>query len=51
MFFRCFSYVTLCKNKLQKAKQEEFMREKVIRNEGDKLIVNFNSWIDKKGII
>ena len=42
---------------LQKASQEKFIIEKVLKRKGDKLHVNwkrydncFNSWIDKKGL-
>ena len=49
---------TLYEKELQKANQEEFRIEKVIRRKGDKLHVkwkgydnSFNSWIDKKDII
>ena len=44
--------------KLQKANQQEFRIEKVIKRKGNKLYVkwkrydnSFNSWIDKKDII
>ena len=43
---------------LQKASQEEFRIEKVLKRKGDKLCVkwkgydnSFNSWIDKKDLI
>ena len=43
---------------LQKASQEEFRIEKVLKRKGDKLYVkwkgydnSFNSWIDKKDLI
>ena len=43
---------------LQKASQEEFSIEKVLKRKGDKLCVkwkgydnSFNSWIDKKDLI
>ena len=43
---------------LQKASQEEFRIEKVLKRKGDKLYVKlkgydnrFNSWIDKKDLI
>ena len=46
------------KKKLQKANQQEFRIEKVIKQKGDKLYVkrngydsSFNSWIDKKYLI
>ena len=49
---------TFYEKDLQKANQEEFRIEKVIRRKGDKLYVkwkgydnSFNSWIDKKDII
>ena len=49
---------TFYEKELQKANQEEFRIEKVIRRKGDKLYVkwkgydnSFNSWIDKKDII
>ena len=46
------------KKKLQKANQQEFRIEKVIKQKGDKLYVerndcdcSFNRWIDKKYLI
>ena len=49
---------TFCEKELQKASQEEFRIEKVIRRKGDKLYIkwkgydnSFNSWIDRKDII
>ena len=45
-------------NELQKASQEKFRIEKVIKRKGEKLYVkckgydnSFNSWIDKKDIV
>ena len=49
---------TFCEKELQKASQEEFRIEKVIKIKGDKLYVKWigfdnclNSWIDKKDIV
>ena len=49
---------TFYENELQKTKQNEFRKEKVIKRNGDKLYVkwkgydnSFNSWIDKKDIV
>ena len=49
---------TFYENELQKTKQNEFRKEKVITRNGDKLYVkwksydnSFNSWIDKKDIV
>ena len=49
---------TFYEKELQKANQEEFRMEKVIKKKGDKLYVkwkgydnSFNSWFDKKYII
>ena len=47
MFFIC----NFMQKQVTKSKTRRIYERKVIRNEGDKLIVNFNSWIDKKGII
>ena len=49
---------TFYENELQKAKQNKFRIEKVIKKKGDKFYVkwkgydnSFNSWIDKKDIV
>ena len=49
---------TFFEKELQKAHQEEFRIEKVIKGKGDKMYVkwkeydnSFNSWIDKKDLI
>ena len=49
---------TFYEKELQKANQEEFRIEKVIKRKGDKMYVkwkgydsSFNSWIDKKDLI
>ena len=49
---------TFYENELQRANQEEFRIEKVIKKKGDKLYVkwkrydnSFNTWIDKKDLV
>ena len=49
---------TFYEKELQKANQEEFRIEKVIKKKGDKIYITlkgydntFNSWIDKKDLV